>query len=364
MKACQLIEEDISSADSSLRDLKPTLVLIGSAAEGTRLVEADKIDVSLKFCALSKHALKMDDDADALAVVVSENAPVLSSYTSSNTRILDYSKFFDFLLRELCSSLKRINDRLPQGLACNVDWVWAGCSGCQKSEDLGLVSFCLDHLPPITHTKIGPCLIFTWTDSGKTTSILTVDLVPLYPLETESNLPGLFGKVFWSLYQQQPAGWQKHCKGIVARDRVLPGMLHAKQETARPLEITIKFLKYSDKKNYVIRPGQALDLKIFEEEEALKETYIYLKALKIVLNVKVSSYFIKKVILSRNLLPELKREDLLIAQRLQLALKDSMLRPFFEEAIDIEEWTRVLSKGDFDTIPLKHKKETPGAGQT
>ncbi len=134
------------SGDSSLRDLEPTLVLIGSAAEDTRLVEADEINVSLKFHTLSGHALKMDNDADALAVVASENAPVLSSYTFNNTRILDYSKFFGFLLTELCSSLKRIKDRLPQGLACNVDWVHTDCSGCQKSEALGLVSFCLDHL--------------------------------------------------------------------------------------------------------------------------------------------------------------------------------------------------------------------------
>ncbi len=350
----------MKSGNSSLQDLEPKLILIGSAAEGTRLVEADEIDVSLKFHALSEHALKMQDDADALAVVISENAPVLSSYTF-DTRILDYSKFFGFLLRELCSTLKRIKNQLPQRLDCNVDWVHTDCSGCQKREDLGLVSFCQDHLPPVAHSKIGPCLIFTWAGSERT-SILTVDLVPLYPLQTASDLPELFGKVFKSLYQQRPTGWQQHCKGIVARDGILPDTLHAEQKTARPLDIAIKFLNYSDEKNYVIRPGQALDLKFFEKEEALKEAYIYLKALKRVLNVKVSSYFIKKVIFTEGVLPVLKGK-VSIALKLQSALKDSRLRPFFEEAVDMEDWLRIKSKGDFDTIPLK-TKETQGADQT
>ncbi len=352
------------SPESRLRDLKPALILIGSAAEGTRLVEADEIDVFLKFSALSEHALRMYNDADALAVVVPENAPVLSTFASSNRRILDYSKFFDFLLKELCSSLKRIRDLLPAGLTCNVDWVWTDCSACERQDGLSLVSFCRRHLPPMAHTKIGPCLFFTWTGrGGGSTCVVTVDLVPLYFLETESDLPGLFDKVFWSLYQQQPKGWQRYCEGIAARDRILPGVPAPQPQlqqrrsspSSGPVEIAIKFLNYSDR-SYVIRPGQALDLQTLEREEGLRETYIYLKALKRTLDAKVSSYFIKKAIFAENLLPNLRRRDLPVGLRLQLALKNTFLRPAFQEALDMEEWRRVsYGQGDHDTIPLRKK---------
>ena len=60
----------------------------------------------------------------------------------------------------------------------------------------------------------------------------------------------------------------------------------------------MKLLHFGEESNFIIRPAQRLEITQFGEYKNLKQCYCYIKYLKSIGNIDISSYFIKKVLLT------------------------------------------------------------------
>ncbi len=196
---------------------------------------------------------------------------------------------------------------------------------------------CSKCLPAITHTKLGPCLIFSWGEEEK---LLTVDLIPVFPVEKpEKGVLELFDVVIKTLIRKRPENWLKHLKGIIERDRILPESftraLDAENES-NSIDVAMKLLNYGPCDNSIIRPGQVMQVEQFQRDEKLKKIYIYTKALKDMLSIDVKTYVIKKIILQDEIQAVLRKPDVLMQESLFTVLSHPELREKFQSRILFE----------------------------
>ncbi len=165
---------------------------------------------------------------------------------------------------------------------------------------------CSECHPPVAHTKLGPILIGTVQRDDGTREVLTVDLIPVFPLDSEGlGLLDLFDVVSKTLgatereegkedqERQDSAlitngcafegkrltmkakkgaimlsqlltqlcryieGAMGHFKRVMSVDRVLPeSFIRETQKGGGIFEVAFKLLNYGDKTNCIVRPGQ------------------------------------------------------------------------------------------------------------
>ena len=281
-----------------MSDLKLAFILVGSIAEGTRVGIANELDLTVRFeglCEKSK-ALLIGDNAFTLNIPSdTANDHPLLKYCED--KIFIYDLFFAKLLEHLSNIVKKLsyeiekktNGRLKPGQQKQL------CDECNLEGDFKHCEKCLF---PVTFTKIGPCLIFTW---GKENTVLTVDLVPVIPIQGQ-KVTDLFNLCTKTLFKDRPAGWLKYLKGYIKRDRILPESYQDEfdKKVEDFVEVGMKLLNYESEKNFIIRPAQQMNIEQFSSNGKLKEIYARVKALKSYLKIDISSYFIKKIVLSEN----------------------------------------------------------------
>ncbi len=307
---CKQVEEYLQTSDS-LSPLKPRLQLVGSTAEGTRIGGADEIDVSMTFDALSATPFELASNVIATSMVIPEELKEIMTDFKNELGHFCFARFLTCLCTELREGLRFVSKHgnMPKGLSFNTDW--HPCPNCQPADDERMLPLmhCETCLPAITYSKLGPCLTFSWAnDIWERPTALTMDFIPVFGLRyTGGKIYSLFEKVFWTLKLVQPEGWIKHCEQISKRDRhllenrTIYGLAAKDKKRREPKDevICLKLLNYnSTGPNYVIRPGQKVDLSHMEEHGSTKKVYTHLKALKTVLQLDVSSYYIKKNILA------------------------------------------------------------------
>ena len=202
---------------------------------------------------------------------------------------------------------------------------------------------CPDCIFPVTHTKSGVCLLFNWRGGGQ---IVTIDLIPVFPVIGKS-INELFGSVTKTLIRTKPANWLECIKKVLNRDTILPESYKQEHDShsEHPLHVGMKIVNYGESQNFIIRPAQ--QLAIHELLDGIKELYCDLKCLKIILDVDVSSYFIKKVILTDEIKKKVKNNSTRIVNIFD-ALKHPALRAKFQGKIDFKKFHRGYS----DFIPV------------
>ena len=117
-------------------------------------------------------------------------------------------------------------------------------------------------------------------------------------------------------------------------------------------QVTLKVINCHMDRNYFVKPGQILGGKKFKNK-GLRKVYCYLKALKKMLGIDVSSFWIKKMLMTRPFiqiaegwgegLPEYILYDV---------LNSTEFKNHFSEAIDFGKWEL---QEDMWTIPRKGK---------
>lgn len=153
-----------------------------------------------------------------------------------------------------------------------------------------------------------------------------------------------------TLLESKPRGWVGHLTKFLGRDALPPDMMSEEQHN-RVRYVGIKILNYVSNPGIIIMPGQEITISNeFEEDKVLRKAYRRLKAVKMVLEVPVPSYTLKKVL---NVVVNHKRragtshmddKDLL-----KSSLNHPELKRFFDAKIDFEAWIKPLNL----FIPLK-----------
>jgi hypothetical protein len=183
----------------------------------------------------------------------------------------------------------------------------------------------------MTHTKIGPCVVLRHRQSKE---FLSIDLVPVYPVGGKSSID-LMNIVINTLVKRNPPFWLQYFKSLMQRDIMLPEAFQ--DNTKEGVQwVAIKLLHYGPKHNYMIRPGQEMEITtVFDEHPRIKRTYCQMKLVKDIYNVNVKSFFIKKVILRKEFIELSKNKNISDENLLYEAISHHDLKSKFEEKINL-----------------------------
>jgi hypothetical protein len=328
-------------------------------AEGTRLFEASEVDFSMKLEGLKD-----------CPIVVKDNAMIFYCPKGEETELkpfikdgrLDYERLFKTILSNIQDAIKELE--MPDGIS--IQGSFTPCDSCstefennRKTNYLAVHSHCAICAPVVTHTKIGACLVFKDQDK----KFLTMDLVPMLPVtleskqSDESNTILLFQSVVNTLVEQAPIGWLKYLKSsILSRDAIHPFALEQqKNKTKSDDYVAVKIINYGNDNNMIIMPAQSMQIDNFEKNN-LRNYFTYVKALKVLLDIDVKSYFLKKVCLTDIRLFGGETPSLLAEQMslFNIIATDSSISLQFYKVINTEEWRKRQYKNtDFDDIPLR-----------
>ncbi len=347
-----------------LSHLNPSLHLIGSVAEGSRLWKASEVDFTLKFDLPEEEAMWVDS-SNACRILMKGGGGAFSAFSRTDgideTPIFSYEKFLHVLLKEIrrCMSSVSSSPEWPPGL-----WFqkhWRPCSNCREASrprtNHTPYTHCLTCRPPVTHTKLGPCLVYQW-EGEERPELLLVDFIPAFPIRSAGLLP-LFDNAVSTLFTIQPTNWQRHFRGFLDRDRLLPEDFDKNLRREEGIfNVGVKLLNYEEGfSNAIIRPGQVTNIKVHGK---LKEIYTRLKAVKDLLKISgAQSYVIKKTILMDEMREALNDPQMDMDEAMLLVLSHPELKRNFSKKIDFEQWSRLVEKRKndghdtyIDVVPL------------
>ncbi len=291
-----------------------------------------------------------------------------------------FSEFLNSMMTLINRCLISIKEKLPTRI--QFPEIKDLCATCKIEQDNLQQPFmhCKNCLHPVTHTKVGPCIVLKWkNDDSSEEEIVTIDLVPIFPVKViysiilnpdskcnneeladvqyAQNINEVFNVVTRTLMERKPPNWFSHLKGIIKSDRILPESFQETQnEKAKDdvFEVGLKLLHYGSENNYVIRPAQMLRVVDFSGYPTLcKEVYCIMKYLKTVLKVDVKSYFLKKVVLRKEIVQMAEK-----SKRVEKPLFEAMTYPavkkVFESKVDYKQWKKNMDKAKVRTnvIPL------------
>ena len=354
------VEDFLRNHSKLFKSLKPCFKLIGSIAEGTRIGRAVEVDITIDFLEL-KNCLEVDENDPRKIKVIDENKWEnlgLSQFIKEETteKLFDSPKFLQTLLEELELAMKSIT---PTGKLSFMQIIH-GVPHHGSTEPKFENSHCKKHLPFLTHTKIGPCLVLSWGHKD----IVTIDLIPVFHVTNKSCLP-IMRKTLQMLVEKRPKGWLKYFQGIIERDRILPDMLTSESDMSEGgILVAVKRCNCVD-----IFARGAPRIVIKELEGQIKLAYQYVKVLKDILELDIKSYFVKKFLLR----PEFKNIGEKTAEEILIEIMShAEFKQKFEKAIEFEEgWEDEVKKGfwwnendakqkewvTYGTLRLKQKDE-------
>ena len=157
----------------------------------------------------------------------------------------------------------------------------------------------------------------------------------------------MFEKVTSSLVRRSLPNWLSYLEKFVVSDALLPEVLGA---PILPKEgyISMKLLHtLSDDDMFILRPGQPLAMKNLQNPK-LKKTYCYLKSLKSLMKLELTSYSLKKVLLLEDFTQQAVRVKDAV-ELLYAAVNHPYLKEFFTFSFVTEEgeWKIDFPKWEF-----------------
>ncbi len=221
LKALQEIEKEMNHPWSHLANLQPRFILVGSIGEGTRLGAFSELDFTVEFRGLNKSArLLLDSNNDATKLNIEGVQAKEKLARFCNRGFFDFATFLrHFLLAVwLAVDAARHRNAFPEEMALNPE-VFNPCPQCfmlteSKYQESIYVPFshCCQCLPAVTHTKLGACLFLQYKREGHEVAVVSVDLVPVFPLRAESvqDVLGLFDVVTKTLMTKKIPFWTEY----------------------------------------------------------------------------------------------------------------------------------------------------------
>ena len=258
--------------------------------------------------------------------------------------IFYFERFFAFLLHSVDEIIDKGQDQISLITENRISEFNRRDSQCSLKcpfWDENYYTHCENCIFHVTQTKCGACLVFDWEQKDIRKTVLTIDLIPVLPIKGK-NTNELLKLVTKTLFDKRPPNWRKYLTKFINSDRILPESFQQQFDREgceeKPIQVAVKLLNFGPDRNFIIRPFQQLGVtKEFGENEALKAVYCQIKCMKELLGAeKISSYFIKKVLLSKAMKEKMKG----LTNDIFLALQHPDLREKFEKVIDYEKWDK------------------------
>ncbi len=303
-----------------MASLRPRFALIGSIAEGTKLRPANELDVTCYLMPDVDDKYKFDiENAFTLKKTNSSKYHPMEQFITCGK--LNYEEFFISFLNAVHGSLDVLKESaIFKETNFELGWANKFCKNCKEIAKEA-PTHCKDCLFPVTHTKMGACLIL----KKKNGQVLTIDLIPTLPIAsgTTANPLELHSMVTSDLFQFKPPSWKAYLKDHLVKDRILPDTFEEQIEGSGVNMIAMKRVHYGKTNNFVVRPAQRMKV-FFKVHPEKKQVYCYLKYLKQAFCVNISSYFIKKVLVSH------KTEKKSAKDILHEVVQNSILKYYFD----------------------------------
>jgi hypothetical protein len=339
----KILEEKMRNYPGPLMGyLRPSFKLIGSVVEGTRVGLGNEIDLTVTMQGLTelKRAPFEVVDKDPFHITATAHVPHwMKVYIDEQNKFL-YGQFMSDFLVSVNACLAEIfrENKNPRSLTrgtTNNEWESdkLKCKECKKNKQ------CENCVLTVSQTKMGVCLQLFWQSKDGIKIYCSVDLVPTFPIIKVKALD-LARIVNIEMVKQQPPGWLRYLEKYSTSDVILTDLFDVEDESS---EIGSVLLKQLSGQQYFVRPGQYLGTEKFSSDDHRK-VYCWIKALKTILKVDMSSYMVKKMLLCS---PEAKPGsvyDFLFSTMCQPELKER-----FESKIDYGQWEK---KEDKLVIPL------------
>ena len=203
LRLAQKLEKELVQSSPIMQSLRPSLTLVGSVAEGTRIGLGCEIDLSMKFDGLEPHdpsdaAFTFKED-DPFHLYEGPNAPqclnwyfeVRDQYKSCGRdprgRTFQLDRFKQDLLDLVDCGLMNIflrgenPPRLKIKQHNNHSRDHHECLGCKELVTKGSSMQCQNCMYMTSQTKLGICLQFLWiSGSGQQEAYCSVDLIPVF----------------------------------------------------------------------------------------------------------------------------------------------------------------------------------------
>lgn len=287
-----------------LMDFAPFFELVGSMAEGTRIGLANELDMGLKFGSWYND-IPFKVDGDPFSLKKSKTAPKIMEPFYKGTEF-QFHKFIHYLLNAVETAISDIFEerRNPPNLKCvttNSDWNEGRtpCEGnCKKNLRTQNFEQCNKCAVTVSQTKSGVVLQFEWEwhDTETESIYCSIDLIPIFPIEP---IPAIKLARFineFMLSDDPPNGWLNFLFKYVKEYKIIQEL--AQYKVSDVTSVGLKTMNFEEGKNHHIKPAQEFTKAKFSSER-MREIYSYIKFLKKVLNIDLSSYWVKKELLKQ-----------------------------------------------------------------
>ena len=331
----------------ALKEFGPELVLSGSMEEGTRLGLANELDLGLIFKALKREdsiPFKVVNDPFSLKKSITTPA-FLEKYFDEHGEFHFY-KSKHFLLEVFSTTIDNIFDtgklRGTNKLQCitrNTEWVKGetkcmgeSCKTLMMTKENTKFEHCKECAVTVSQTKIGIALQFGWewvismTDmaqeklcvhtrvhlseentwlekwikSGnfvqgqKINIYCSIDIIPEFPIEP-INATALAKTVNSAMLSTLPDGWLKYLSNYAKHYKLIRDLIQS--EEGKIESVVLKTMNFHEGKNHHVRPAQPSTKGVKFQSARMKEIYCYIKFLKKLLNLDLSSFWVKMELL-------------------------------------------------------------------
>ena len=158
--------------------------------------------------------------------------------------------------------------------------------------------------------------------------------------------------------KKKPLGFQRYLRKLVKEEGILPlSQVEVNAQNEAHVQMGMKMM--NENGDFILHPPQGLNRRMLRSSTEVKEVYKWVKAVKVVLGVKVSSYFLKKVLLSGEFLVRVQQRrkferftDHSIMRLLYYFLLLPEIKPIFQHKIDFDALETRLSTKSPSFIPL------------
>ena len=301
----QLVYKKLMPSDSSPSELsqvlRPTMTVVGSVAEGTRLVVGNEMDLLMEFPEI-KGAFEIRNDDPFHLYCTSKTPTFLKQNFFNDREEFQFHKFKAHFLSELDKVLDDIYaqgsnpPRLKRGKwKDHLQKGTLNCQSCQnKMEENDLLEQCCNGscMATVAQSKTGFCLQFEWIDDDRSPYYCSIDIVPVFPIK-EKNPMDLARIIITAMrMKDHPQGWFHQIRKYEVCDRIVKGI-----QSPNVTSVVLKTMNCLEDRNYFIRPGQPLGWDKFPDAE-IKDYYCRIKLMIKAKGVKnLGNYMVKKLLL-------------------------------------------------------------------
>ena len=306
LKAFKKEFEDITGL---VRNLGPSLTLVGSIIEGTRALIANELDVTITW--QWPEMFKVVDDAFNLRRAT-RNVPEFMEGYFDDIGQFKYDKFFRDLLEATELSVNKVfekgtNPARLRRVTTNETYQKGNCADCTQasaaSEKVGEpCKQCPRCNVTVSQTKLGLCLQLHWFTDDDLPVYCSIDLVPQFSIKPIQDLK-LLNTVNKDMLLHCPKNWFKYVIGYAGGVKFVRSIIADDGEGSDYLlhQVSLKILNYTEENYYYILPAEKWKEDWTEpfRSELLKEVYGNIKVLKKILREDNFKSFLCKKLLSK-----------------------------------------------------------------